>query len=218
VRWKLLAGVPDDEVKRLLALARRRRFGRNEVVFHYDDPGDSLHLIARGRFAIKIATRLGEATMIGVRGPGEHFGEMALLGSGPRRAATIVALEPGETFAVQQAEFERLRRLQAGFDSILMRMLADEVRLLDERLLESLYCPAEKRLLRRLNEMAAMYDCGGADAVEVPLTQQQLAELTGASRATVSQILREEEERGTIQRRRGRTVVLDRQQLARRAR
>jgi CRP/FNR family cyclic AMP-dependent transcriptional regulator len=218
MRWKLLAGVPNDEVQRLLSLARRRRFDRNEVVFHYDDPGDSLHLIVRGRFGIKIATRLGETTMIGVRGPGDHFGEMALLGSGPRRAATVVALEQAETFAVPQSEFERLRRLQVGFDSILMRMLADDVRLLDERLLESLYTPADKRLLRRLNEMAAMYDGGGADVVEIPLTQQQLAELTGASRATVSQVLREEEQRGTIQRRRGRTVVLDREQLARRAR
>jgi CRP-like cAMP-binding protein len=217
VRWKLLAGVPDAEVQRLLALARRRRFGRNEVVFHHDDPGDSLHLIGSGRFAIKIATRLGETTMIGVRGPGEHFGEMALLSDGPRRAATVVALEPGETFAVRRAEFERLRRDQAGFDTLLMRMLADEVRLLDERLLESLYSPAEKRLLRRLQEMAAVY--GGENGeVEIPLTQQQLAELTGASRATVSQILREEEERGTIRRRRGRTVILDREQLSRRAR
>lgn len=217
MRWKLLAGVPEDEVKRLLSLARRRRFARNEVVFHHDDPGDSLHLIGGGRFAIKIATRLGETTMIGVRGPGEHFGEMALLSDGPRRAATVVALEAGETFAVRRSEFERLRRLQTGFDSVLMRVLADEVRLLDERLLESLYCPAEKRLLRRLREMAAVYG-GDAGPVEVPLTQQQLAELTGASRATVSQILREEEQRGTIQRRRGRTLILDLEQLSRRAR
>ena len=217
MKWKLLDGVPDAEVQRLLALSRRRRFGRNEVVFHHDDPGDSLHLIGGGRFAIKIATRLGETTMIGVRGPGEHFGEMALLSDGPRRAATVVALEPGETFAVRRAEFERLRRDQPGFDSVLMRMLADEVRLLDERLLESLYSPAEKRLARRLEEMAAVYG-GDSGEVEIPLTQQQLAELTGASRATVSQILREEEARGTILRRRGRTVVLDRGQLSRRAR
>src|SRR5204863_296848 len=81
-------------------VARRRRFARNEVVFHHDDLGDSLHLIVKGRFAIRIVAPFGESAMIRVRGPGEHFGEMALISEGPRRAATVFALEAGETFAV----------------------------------------------------------------------------------------------------------------------
>jgi hypothetical protein len=57
VRWRLMDGVPEEEVRRLLSIARRRRFSRNEVVFHREDPGDSLHLISKGRFAIRRVTR-----------------------------------------------------------------------------------------------------------------------------------------------------------------
>ena len=90
-----------DQVRELLQVARRRRFSRNEVVFHRDDPGDSLHLISKGRFAIQVMTPLGETATIAIRGPGESFGEMALVG-GARRSATVLALEDGETFSIYQ--------------------------------------------------------------------------------------------------------------------
>jgi CRP-like cAMP-binding protein len=54
VEWRLLAGVPPEQVRELLQAARRRRFSRNEVVFHRDDPGDSLQLIEKGRFSVPV--------------------------------------------------------------------------------------------------------------------------------------------------------------------
>jgi CRP/FNR family cyclic AMP-dependent transcriptional regulator len=210
VEWQLLAGVPDSDVRALLAAARRRRFARNEVVFHHDDPGDALHLIVKGRFAIRIVSPVGGGgtAMIRVRGPGEHFGEMALLADELRRAATVVALEPGETFAVRSAEFEGLRRAHPQVNDSLLQLLAGEVRLVDERLLEALYLPAGKRLLRRLCELAELYDRGDGP-VEVPLTQEQLAELANTSRATVNSVLREEQQRGSVRLERGSAIVLD---------
>jgi CRP/FNR family cyclic AMP-dependent transcriptional regulator len=217
MRWRLLAGVPEEEMQHVLSVARRRRFSRNEVVFHRDDPGDSLHLIAKGRFAIRIATPRGETVMIGLRGPGDHFGEMALVAEDRPRAATLVALEESETFAVSKTEFDRLRVRHPSLNDALLRLLAAEVRLLDERFLEATYLPAEKRLRRRLCELAEFYPRVDG-ATEVPLTQEQLAELAGTSRATVNRVLREEEGRGTIELRRGKTIVLDVQALAKRAR
>jgi CRP-like cAMP-binding protein len=83
MHWRLFEGIPEADVQRLVAVSRRRRFGRNEVVFHRDDPADSLHLIERGRFAIRIVTPLGDTVTIAVRGPGESFGEMALVAAAP---------------------------------------------------------------------------------------------------------------------------------------
>jgi CRP/FNR family transcriptional regulator, cyclic AMP receptor protein len=94
--WALLTGVPSEDVRLLLSIARRRRFARGEVVFHADDPGDSVHLIAAGHFAIKIMTPLGDTVTLAVRGPGENFGEMALVGGEGRRSATVEALEQAE--------------------------------------------------------------------------------------------------------------------------
>jgi CRP-like cAMP-binding protein len=213
MQWRLLTGFPEEDVQRLIAIARRRRFDRKEVVFHRDDPGDSLHLIAKGRFAIRIMTPLGDTATIAVRGPGESFGEMALVADNPRRTATVVALEDAETYAVYKDDFHRLRAEHASIDDVLFAFLVGEVRMLNERLLEALYIPADRRILRRLHDLVR--DVPGG---EIPLTQDELAELAGTTRSTVNRVLRDEERRGTVALSRGRTRVLDPTQVARRAR
>jgi len=215
VEWRLFEGVPDEHVRELLKVARRRRFARNEVVFHRDDPGDSVHLVQRGRFAVRVMTPLGDLTTVAVRGPGESFGEMALVAVEPRRSATVAALEEAETMAVFRDDFDLVRRRHASVDGMLLRFLAAEVRMLNERLLEALYVPVEKRVRRRLVELSVLY---GGEPPLIPLTQETLAELAGATRPTVNQVLRDEERRGTIELSRGRIRVLDVDELARRGR
>lgn len=216
MEWRLLADVPAEDVRRTLQSARRRRFSRNEVVFHRDDPGDSLHLISKGRFAVNVITPLGETATIAVRGPGDSFGEMALL-SDERRAATVAALEQAETFALYRDDFHRLRRQHPSVDAVLFAFLAGEIRTQNERLLEALYMPVERRVRRRLLELARLYPAQDGQTL-IPLTQELIAGLAGTSRATVNKVLREEERRDVVALRRGSTLLLDREALARRAR
>lgn len=211
MHWRLLADVPDEDVRLLLSVARRRTFDRGEVVFHEEDPADSLHLIATGHFAVARTTPVGDRVWLAVRGPGESFGEMAAVRSDARRAATVTALERSETFAVYRPEFERLRTQHREIDAVLIAMLAQTVEDLNARLLEALYLSAERRLLRRLCELADVY----GDVI--PLTQEELAECVGATRATVNQLLREEQERGTVELARGRTEIRDLDEVRRRA-
>ena len=217
MEWRLLAGLPAEEVRLLLQVARRRRFSRGEIVFHRDDPGDSLHLIQKGRFAIRIMTPLGETATIAVRGPGESFGEIALVNETGRRTATVAALDEAETFAVYQSDFERLRREHARVTELLISFLASEIRALNERLLEALYVPVERRVLRRLVDLTRQYPSEQGQTL-IPLTQEVLAELAGTSRATVNRVLNEEQARGTLELRRGKTVLLDVEALRRRGR
>jgi CRP-like cAMP-binding protein len=213
MHWRVTEGVPEEDVRELLAIARRRRFARNEVVFHRDDPGDSMHLVVKGRFALQIMTPLGDAATIGIRGPGDSFGELALVASEPRRSATVVALEQAETFAVYREEFDRLRGRHPAVDRVLFAFLAGELRRQNELLLEALYLPVERRVLRRLVDLADLYP-----EQVIPLTQEQLAELAGTTRPTINRVLRDEQERGTLRLERGRTVILDAEALGRRAR
>jgi CRP/FNR family transcriptional regulator, cyclic AMP receptor protein len=216
MEWRLLQEVPAEQVRELLQIARRRRFTRNEVVFHRDDPGDSLHLISKGRFAVRVMTPLGDTATIAVRGPGDSFGEMALVG-GMRRSATVAALEDSETFSIYEREFAELRREHPAVSEVLVRFLVNEVRMLNERLLEALYVPVERRVLRRLVELAELYPA--VDGVsEITMTQEVIAELAGSSRPTVNGILREEAEQGTIELARGRLRILDLDEVRRRAR
>jgi CRP/FNR family cyclic AMP-dependent transcriptional regulator len=212
MEWQLFADVPPEDVRRLLAIARRRTFGRGEVVFHRGDPANALHLIVEGRFAVAITTPLGETAMLGVRGPGEAFGDLALV-SGPssERSATVSALESGETRSVLRDDFARLRRDHPGIDAVLVAVLAESVRRLSEQVTEAYYLPAEARVLRRLAELAELYDG------TVSLPQEALAELAGTSRATVNRVLREQRERGTVELSRSKTVVLDLERLRQRA-
>jgi CRP/FNR family cyclic AMP-dependent transcriptional regulator len=217
VEWRLLAGVPAEEIRELLQVARRRRFARNEVVFHNDDPGDSLHLIQKGRFAVRVMTPLGDVATIAVRGPGESFGEMALVAEKPRRSATVAALDEAETFAVYRNEFELLRQKQPQVNSILFRFLTNEVGLLNEQLLEALYVPVERRVVRRLIELARLYPAGDG-AATVTLSQEVLSELAGTTRPTVNQVLRGLQERGLIALGRARIDIPDVDALRKRAR
>lgn len=215
MEWPLFAGVPADDVRAVLSLARRSTYRRGEVVFHRHDPADSVHLVVKGRFDVRITTPLGDVVALAIRGPGEAFGELAVL-TGAERSATVAALEPGETLVLRGTELRRLAREHLSVEDVLVRMLAEHVGLLSDRLVEAYTVDAETRVARRLLELARVY--GGEPPVVVPLIQEELAALAGASRATVNRVLREAEGRGLVEVGRGRTVLLDPDGLARLAR
>jgi CRP/FNR family cyclic AMP-dependent transcriptional regulator len=215
MEWRLFAGIPADDVRAVLSLARRCTYRRGEVVFHRHDPADAVHLVAKGRFDVRITTPLGDVVALAIRGPGETFGELAVL-TGAERSATVTALEAGETLVVRGTELRRLAREHGSVDEVLVRMLAEHVALLSDRLVESYTVDAEARVVRRLLELARVY--GGSAPVVIPLIQDDLAALAGTSRATVNRVLRDAEARGLVEVSRGRTVVLAEDGLTRLAR
>ena len=208
MQWPLLAGIPDDDVRRMLQIARRRRFEKRETVFHRGDPADTLHLVYAGHFAARIVTPLGDTATLSITGPGEAFGEIALLEPGSSRSATVVAIERGETRSIHRHDFDALRALHPSVGHVLASALAARVRRLSELLVEAHYVPAERRVLRRIAELAA------AREGSVPLTQEELASLAGTSRATVNRVLREAQGRGELALRRGQVQVLDPERLS----
>jgi CRP-like cAMP-binding protein len=217
VEWPLLSDLPHDDVRELLSIARRRTFRRGEVVFHRGDPAESLHLVVRGRFAARVSTPVGDNVLLSVVGPGDAFGELALLMPDVRRSATVSALEDGETRSVLRDDFTRLQRTHPGVKDVLLRLLAEQLRVASERIVEAHYVDAETRIRRRLCSLAETYATDGGASV-VPLTQEDLAAMAGTSRATVNRVLREEEKRGAVSLQRGRVTLVDADGLGRRCR
>ena len=205
MEWPIFAGLSPSDVEAVLAAARRRTFAKGEVVFHDGDPGDSLHLVAKGRFAVRVMTPVGDVATLGIRGPGDSFGEMALVDPESHRSATVQALEPAETRALA---YSQLGHVRPAVDRMLVALLAHHLRRNNQLLLDALYVPAERRVLRRLLELGS----------PVVLTQEELAQLAGTSRATVNRVLRDEEKRGVLRLDRGLITVLDVDALRRRAR
>ena len=217
VEWPLLSDLPSEDVRQLLAIARRRVFEKGEIVFHRDDPADSLHLIVRGHFGARVVTQLGDSVLLDVLGPGRSFGEVALLLPDSRRSATVAALEEGETRSVFRDDFARLQREHPGVKDVLLRLLADQLRRTSDRILEAHYVDADARVRRRLVDLANTYG-SGADLTVIPLTQEDLAAMAGTSRATVNRVLRDEQRRGTVALSRGMVTLLDARDLERRCR
>jgi CRP-like cAMP-binding protein len=213
--WPVLASLPPDEQRTLAAGLRRRAYRRDEVIVHQGDPADSMHLIAAGRASVRVTMSGGEFVVVELLGPGDAFGELALVGPQSRRA-TVVALERCETLSLGRDEFERLRTAYPGVDRFLIDLLASRVDKLDTYLLEALFVPAERRVLRRLLELCELYPADGQGIV-IPVTQETLASLAGTTRPTANQVLRRLVAIGIVTVSRSQIVVLNRAGLQERA-
>lgn len=210
----LFERLPEAERRALRAAARRRRFRRGDTIFHEGEAGDTLHVIDAGHVAIKVVTAMGDVVTLTVLGPGESFGEQALLAPDARRTASAVCLDEVQTIAVGGDDFEDLRHRLPAVDRFLVDVLAAQVRRLSGQLVESLHVQAETRVLRRLATLAAAF---GGDPPVIPVTQDDVASMAGTTRPTVNRALRALEAAGTVALGRGRITVLDERDLARRA-
>ena len=215
--FPIFGSLSDEERRRVLALSRRRRFARREVLFHEGDPGDTLHLIDKGRVAVRMTTPLGDVATVDVLGQGNAVGLLAVLEEGGRRQASVMALEPTETLSFDRDQLLELRHAHPAIDGFLMGMMAAHLRRADAQLVEALFVPVERRLLRRLLYLCTIYESGGAE-VEIPLTQEDLASLAGTSRATANRVLRQLEDDKIVSLTRNRIDVIDSDRVARRAR
>jgi CRP/FNR family cyclic AMP-dependent transcriptional regulator len=209
--FPILRALDADERRRLISAGHPRRFAAREVVFHEGDPGDTLHLVVSGRLAVRVTTPLGHTATLTMIGAGDVFGELALLIPDARRTATVVSLERTHTLALGSAQVAALRRQHPQIDRFLTGLLARHLSRTSALVLEALYLPVETRLVRRLSQLARVYDG------DIRLTQDDLASMAGTTRATANGVLRTLEDRGVLALRRGRISVLDPAALARAA-
>ena len=214
--WPVLASLPPQERRGLVAGLRRRSYHRDEVIFHQGDPADTVHLIAAGHVSVRVTLPSGEFVVVAILGPGEAFGESALVGSPNARNATIIALEQCETLSLGRDEFHRIRTSYPGVDRFLVELLSARVERLNNYLLEALYVPAERRVLRRLLHLCELYT-GDDQRIVIPVTQEMLASLAGTTRPTANQVIRRLVASDIVSISRSQIVVLDRQSLYQRA-
>lgn len=213
----LLGCLEDDDRRRLLAGATRRKFKRGEVIFHEGDPGDTLHLVDKGHVAIRSTTPMGDVATFAVLGPGDAFGEQALLREGDRRTATAVAVELAETRTIGREQFGELRRSHPQIDQFLIEVLVAQVRKLSVHLQEALYVPADTRVLRRVLSLVDSYvEADGS--CSIPLTQDDIASMAGTSRPTANRILKTAEADGVLRIGHARIDIIDLAGLAELAR
>jgi CRP/FNR family cyclic AMP-dependent transcriptional regulator len=216
-RSTLLSHLPAEGLARLAATAGRRSYRRGEIVFHQGDPGDTVHLIQTGRVKVVLDAESGDEAVVAILSPGDCFGELALIDGEPR-SATIEALESLETICITRRDFMDFLRTHPQAMERLLMVLAGMIRQLDEDLADLIFLDLEGRLVKKLLELAEEHgrEIDGAIEIELPMTQEDLAAMIGATRASVNKLLGAYEQRGAIRRLGRRIAIRDRERLRRR--
>jgi CRP/FNR family cyclic AMP-dependent transcriptional regulator len=211
----VLRGLPREELEGLASTMHRRTYRRGEAVFHQGDPGQALHVVYRGRLKIVLPGQHGEEAVLTIVGPGDLFGDLALLDGAPR-SASVVALEPVETAVLSRADFVGLLRRSPTVVDGLLATLAQTIRRLSEEVADLTFLDLHARLAKKLLELAEAHGrpVDGALEIQVPLTQEELASMIGATRPRVNKLLGLYEDRGAIARR-GRHVLILKPELLR---
>ena len=176
----------------------------------------------RAACAVLVGGAEGNPFAVALMGPGDFFGEQALLNARAVRSATIQALEPTETLVVNRSDFEDLRRQHPEVDRLLIGVLAQMVDRLTRQVAELTEIPGTVRIYRRIVALAELYGGDGevatSDPVEIPLTQDQLASLAGVHLRLTSRVLGEARAAGLLDTNKGRLVIKDLPGLRNRAR
>jgi CRP-like cAMP-binding protein len=213
---ELLARVPlfstlaDEDLSRVADVAVPRAFGAGHVVFREGDTSDTCYVIRVGHVRAIRAHMDGRSITLAQFGPGDIFGELAMLDE-ERRSATIETLEETEAIAILGADMRRLLRDHPDIAVKLITALGRRLRETNERLARQSFQTVQSRVATTLAQLveAARAEGAGDGDVLITATQAQLAQLSGSSRESASRFLAVLERAGIITQGRGKLTVHD---------
>jgi CRP/FNR family transcriptional regulator, cyclic AMP receptor protein len=207
----LFAGLNADELDAVVNAATRRELRRGDVLFGEGDDSDHLFLVESGRIAMSQRSVDGRESVIALMERGDLFGEMPLF-DGLGRSAEARALEPS---AVTVVDYEPVRAIYEDRPTLLwsvVALLSQRLRVTDSALADSVFLDVTGRTAKRLLELA-----GDQDEFTLPVTQEELAGMVGASRERVNKAIASFLRLGWLDQRDRRYRIVDREQLSRRA-
>ncbi len=179
----LFAALPADVVAGLQEQAETRQYARNDVLFHQDEAADELFVIDQGRIAIAQRSSDGRESVVAVLEAGEMFGEMALFDEAPR-SADARALVDSSVVVLRYEPVRTVLRTRPELLWIVVRLLSLRLRATDEALADAVFLDVPARTAKRLLDLA-----GGRDRFSLPVTQEELAGMVGASRERVNKAI-----------------------------
>ena len=180
---------------------REVRFAKDEMLFARGDPGTHLYIVGEGQIRLAIATSEGRELSFQIVGPGDLFGEIALL-DGQSRSAGATALAATTAFSLDRNAFNRLRVAYPAISDAVISYLSRRLREVSDKLETLALYPLENRLARfLLTALQGRPDpVGRRTPLELGYSQGELAMLLGASRPKLNAALGALERAGAIRR------------------
>ncbi|SRR5581483_5908365 len=211
-RVDLFAELEADELGRVSAAAEQRELRRGDVLFDEGDEPSELFVVLSGRIALSNKSIDGRESVVALMEAGDIFGEMGLF-DGLGRSTGARALEPSEVIAIPYAPVQEVYERRPTLLWGVVALLSGRIRATDAALADSVFLDVTGRTAKRLLELA-----GEADEFVLPVTQEELAGMVGASRERVNKAIAAFVRLGWIEQSERRYRITNRPQLSLRAR
>ena len=218
-RSPLFAGLDEPAAAALLELTERETFKRGQVIFNEGDPGEKLYVIAAGKLKLSRSSHDGRENLLAVLGPGEIIGEISFFDPGPRTASAITVSDT-EVLSLAHGHLRGFLRDNAQASVAMLGALAHRLRRTNDNVADLVFTDVPGRVAKALLDLAERFgvDDGNGLLVQHELTQEELAQLVGASRETVNKALADFASRGWLRLEARSVRLLEVERLRKRAR
>jgi CRP/FNR family transcriptional regulator len=215
----LFSALDPESAEALRASTSLVRLGKGEVLFREGEPGDRLYVVEEGKVKLGTTSSDGRDALLAVVGPGEMIGELSLFDPGPR-TATATALTDAR---LRGLGHDALRPWLVGRPEVaepLLKALAQRLRRTNEAMSDLVFSDVPGRVAKALMDLGERFGVPGPSGLVVnhDMTQEELAQLVGASRETVNKALADFAHRGWIRLESRSVTIQDTERLARRSR
>jgi CRP/FNR family cyclic AMP-dependent transcriptional regulator len=183
----LFAGLPDEDLAQVENHGSIKTYRKNTIVINQDDESDSLYVILSGSVKVFISGEDGREVVLNQKGEGEYFGEMALIDRQPR-SASVLTLQPSRFMIISRTDFMQCLSRNPRIALNLIEPMSRRIRALTENVTSLALLDVYGRVARVLLDQAVEED---GRTITGKLTQQDIADMVGASRAMVSRIIKD---------------------------
>ena len=215
----LFSALDDEATAALRSSLGTVKLRRGEVLFHEGDSGDKLYIVTEGKVKLGRTSSDGRENLLAIQGPGQMFGELSLFDPGPR-SATVTAVTDAVFSSLSHEDLLRWLDGRPAVARGLLAQLAGRLRRANDVVADLVFSDVPGRVAKALLDLADRFGRTADDGVHVhhDLTQEELAQLVGASRETVNKALADFASRGWLRLEPRSVVIMDLERLSRRAR
>ena len=215
----LFSSLDDDAAASLRSSMSETRIGRGDVLFLEGDSGVRLYVVTDGKIKLGRTSADGRENLLAILGPGQMFGELSLFDPGPR-SATATAVTPCTLMSLGHDELLRWLEDQPSVARALLHQLAARLRKTSDVVADLVFSDVPGRVAKALLDLSRRFGRTADDGIHVhhDLTQEELAQLVGASRETVNKALADFAMRGWLRLEPRSVVLIEVERLRKRAR
>jgi CRP-like cAMP-binding protein len=206
----LFSELADRDLEKIIQVASRKCYHKDNTILIEEEVGSTMFVILSGRVKISRISDDGREVILSILSDGDFFGEMSLL-DGHTRSANVTSIDESELLVIRREEFLQMLKDFPQIAINLLKELAQRIRKSDEHIKSLSLQDATGRVattLLRIAEDSGVFRKGQVEILELPL-QQDLANMAGTSRETISRVIKSLCDDGYLKKQSGKIIILD---------